>query len=115
MIGLRTQLGYYKKELRKIGNAEAAKTALYFFSIGTNDYISPFLLNSTLLSSYPRSKYVDMVIGNLSMVVKVSPISIFNNRVGIRILNFISQDCKTRWILWERKMGLINIYDSLIF
>lgn len=87
--------GILQEGTSKNRHAEAAKTALYFFSIGTNDYISPFLLNSTLLSSYPRSKYVDMVIGNLSMVVKVSPISIFNNRVGIRILNFISQDCKT--------------------
>ncbi|KAK6118740.1 hypothetical protein DH2020_047545 [Rehmannia glutinosa] len=76
VIDLRTQLKYYKREVaelsNRIGQAEAAiisSSAVYLFSIGTNDYISPFLLNSSLLSSFPNSEYVEMVIGNLSMVV----------------------------------------------
>ncbi|KAK4427439.1 GDSL esterase/lipase 5 [Sesamum alatum] len=77
VIDLKTQLKYYKREVaqlsRKKGSAEAARissTAVYFFSIGTNDYISPFLLNSSVLATYPRSRYVEMVIGNLSTVVR---------------------------------------------
>ncbi|XP_042024802.1 GDSL esterase/lipase 5-like isoform X2 [Salvia splendens] len=77
VINLKTQLNYYKREIaelsKKIGKAEAARissTAVYMFSIGSNDYMSPFLLNSTILSSYPHSTYVDMVLGNLSTVVK---------------------------------------------
>ncbi|KAI3455666.1 hypothetical protein Pfo_012329 [Paulownia fortunei] len=77
VIDLRTQLKYYKREVaelsNKIGHAEAAiisSSAVYLFSIGTNDYISPFLLNSSMLESYPHSQYVEMVIGNLSIAVK---------------------------------------------
>ncbi|KAL0415005.1 UNVERIFIED_CONTAM: GDSL esterase/lipase 5 [Sesamum latifolium] len=77
VIDLKTQLKYYKREVaeisRKKGSAEAARissTAVYLFSIGTNDYISPFLLNSSALATYPHPEYVDMVIGNLSTVVR---------------------------------------------
>ncbi|PIN09548.1 hypothetical protein CDL12_17869 [Handroanthus impetiginosus] len=78
VIDLRTQLKYYKKEMselrQKKGHSEAAiisASAVYFFSIGTNDYISPFLLNSTtLLPSYHHSQYVETVLGNLTIVVK---------------------------------------------
>ncbi|KAL0319479.1 UNVERIFIED_CONTAM: GDSL esterase/lipase 5 [Sesamum angustifolium] len=77
VIDLKTQLKYYKREVaelsRKKGSAEAARissTAVYLFSIGTNDYISPFLLNSSVLATYPHSEYVEMVIGNLSTVVR---------------------------------------------
>ncbi|KAJ0074952.1 hypothetical protein Patl1_33828 [Pistacia atlantica] len=37
--------------------------AVFLFSIGSNDYTSPFLTNST-------SRYVGMVIGNLTTVLK---------------------------------------------
>ncbi|KAH6793300.1 GDSL-motif lipase 5 [Perilla frutescens var. hirtella] len=78
VIDLKRQLKYFKKEIgelrQKIGHDEAAKissSAVYLLSIGSNDYMSPFLLNSTtLLASYPHSKYVHMVLGNLSTVVK---------------------------------------------
>ncbi|XP_057770776.1 GDSL esterase/lipase 5-like [Salvia miltiorrhiza] len=75
VIDLKTQLKYYKREVAELrhnigGGARISSTAIYLFSIGSNDYMSPFLLNSTLLSSYPHSKYVDMVLGNLSTVVK---------------------------------------------
>ncbi|KAL7140446.1 hypothetical protein ABFS83_09G121600 [Erythranthe nasuta] len=69
VIDLRTQLRNYKKEVAQVSQ-KTARNAVYFFSIGTNDYISQFLLNSTVFASYPHSKYVDMVIGNLSIVVK---------------------------------------------
>lgn len=77
VIDLKTQLKYYKREIaelrRKKGSAQTARissTAVYMFSIGTNDYISPFLLNSSVLATYPHSRYVDMVTGNLSTVVR---------------------------------------------
>lgn len=83
MIDLRTQLRYYKKVEKwlrhKLGNDDEAKMtiskAVYLFSIGSNDYMSPFLTNSTILKSYTDSKYVGMVIGNLTTVIKVSAIA----------------------------------------
>lgn len=79
MIDLKTQLKYYKKVqtwLRsKLGKVEAEITlskAVYLFSIGTNDYTSIFVTNSTVLNSYSKSEYVGIVIGNLTTIVKVS-------------------------------------------
>ncbi|KAH7565668.1 hypothetical protein JRO89_XS09G0242300 [Xanthoceras sorbifolium] len=79
VINLETQLGYYKKVeswLReKLGNDEAKmiiSRAVYLFSIGSNDYISPFLTNNftLLINSSSDSKYVGIVIGNLTRVIK---------------------------------------------
>ncbi|KAJ4717685.1 GDSL esterase/lipase [Melia azedarach] len=78
VINLRTQLIYYKKVeslLRgKLGNDEARmriSRAVFLFSIGSNDYTSPFLTNNfTLLHSFSESRYVAMVIGNLTTVIK---------------------------------------------
>ncbi|EEF29142.1 GDSL esterase/lipase 5 [Ricinus communis] len=78
VIDLKTQLSNYKKVenwLRhKLGYNEAKMTisrAVYLFSIGSNDYMSPFLTNSTAtLKSNSNSKYVGMVIGNLTTVIK---------------------------------------------
>ncbi|XP_059643682.1 GDSL esterase/lipase 5-like [Cornus florida] len=77
VINLKTQLSYYKKvegQLRQeLGYVEANKTlsrAIYLFSIGTNDYISLFLTNSTMFHSYTKSQYVEMVIGNLTTAIK---------------------------------------------
>ncbi|CAK7356458.1 unnamed protein product [Dovyalis caffra] len=77
VIDLKTQLRYYKKVekglRRKLGSDEAKMTiskAVYLFSIGSNDYMSPFLTNSTVLKSYTNSKYVEMVISNLTTVIK---------------------------------------------
>ncbi|WCJ39319.1 GDSL esterase/lipase 5 [Euphorbia peplus] len=76
VIDLKTQLKYYKKvekRLRyKLGNNEAKLTisnGVYLFSIGSNDYMSLFLTNSTILNSYSNSNYVEMVIGNLTRVI----------------------------------------------
>ncbi|PKI50408.1 hypothetical protein CRG98_029158 [Punica granatum] len=44
--------------------------AVYLISIGSNDYISPFLANSTLFHSQSHEQYVAMVIGNLTSVIK---------------------------------------------
>ncbi|KAL2555180.1 GDSL esterase/lipase 5 [Forsythia ovata] len=78
VIDLRTQLKYFKKEvntarlIKKVGVFDSKtflSNAVYLFSIGTNDYISPFVLkNSSMLPSH--REYVAMVIGNLTQVVR---------------------------------------------
>ncbi|KAK4349784.1 hypothetical protein RND71_029097 [Anisodus tanguticus] len=77
VIDLKTQVNNYKKVkfwLRnKLGSSRSDKilrSSVYLISIGTNDYLSPFLTNSTVLSSYSRTQYVQMVIGNLTTVVE---------------------------------------------
>ncbi|PWA80521.1 Lipase, GDSL [Artemisia annua] len=79
VISLQTQLSNHKtveERLRKIyGNTEAKNTlskAVYLFSIGTNDYISPYLItNSTRFNStYSNSQLVQIVIGNLTTAIK---------------------------------------------
>ncbi|KAH8483167.1 hypothetical protein H0E87_027800 [Populus deltoides] len=73
VIDLKTQLRYFK-EVEKLPRQklsdEVAKTllssALYLFSIGSNDYFVPFITNPTALQSYNRNEYIRMVIGNLT-------------------------------------------------
>jgi hypothetical protein len=78
VIDLNTQLKYFKNMetllKRKHGEAQTKKLlsrAVYLFSIGGNDYLAPFATNSSLLLSYSHEEYVDMVIGNLTTVIKV--------------------------------------------
>ncbi|KAJ1407038.1 SGNH hydrolase superfamily [Sesbania bispinosa] len=78
-IDLNTQTNYFRevgKQLRqKLGGMEAKKLlsrAVYIFSIGGNDYGTPFLTNSTtpLLLPYPQQQFVDFVIGNITVAIK---------------------------------------------
>lgn len=83
VIDLRTQMrSFIKVENRlrqRLGRGKARvklSKAVYMFCIGSNDYMSPFLTNSTqllLASSSSAHAYVGMVIGNLTTVVKVIP------------------------------------------
>lgn len=60
---------------KKLGNEEAESLlsrAVYFFSIGSNDYIFPFDTDPSVLGSYSHQEYVDLVIGNITSVVKVN-------------------------------------------
>ncbi|KAM7483937.1 hypothetical protein LguiB_008520 [Lonicera macranthoides] len=77
VISLQTQLRYLKMvdgRLRnKLGSVESKmilSNAVFLFSVGTNDYMSPFLSNSTLFQSYSRTQYIQMVIGNLTIVIR---------------------------------------------
>ncbi|KAJ1408294.1 SGNH hydrolase superfamily [Sesbania bispinosa] len=77
VIDLKSQLKYFTEVERllkqKLGDAEARRllsNAIYLFSIGSNDYLVPFISNSTMLHKHPVEVYVDMVIGNLTNVVK---------------------------------------------
>ncbi|XP_004303744.1 PREDICTED: GDSL esterase/lipase 5 [Fragaria vesca subsp. vesca] len=77
VIDLKTQLRNYKKVetwfRHKLGDAEAKMTlsrAVYLFNIGTNDYMSPFLIDSPIFKSHSHSEYVGMVIGNLTTIIQ---------------------------------------------
>ncbi|XP_062088462.1 GDSL esterase/lipase 5-like [Humulus lupulus] len=78
VIDLKTQLRNYKeveawlrKKLGSVGAELALSKAVYLVSIGTNDYLSLALNNSTILYTYSsQSQYVGMVIGNLTAVIK---------------------------------------------
>lgn len=79
VIDLQKQLSNFMKVkewlTNRLGEDESKKklsSVVYLFSIGTNDYNSLFLTNSTALASFSHQEYVRMVIGNLSGVVKVS-------------------------------------------
>ncbi|XP_021720395.1 GDSL esterase/lipase 5-like [Chenopodium quinoa] len=76
VIDLHMQLKNYKKVKRwfknKLGEKKAKRKlqkAVYFFGIGTNDYISLFLTNSSTRFTYTKSQYVSMVISNITSVV----------------------------------------------
>ena len=78
VISLNTQLSYFKnveKQFRRMLGDEAAKKvlfeAVYLISIGTNDYLSPFFRYSTVFQSYSQKQYINMVVGNLTEVIKV--------------------------------------------
>ncbi|KAG6669009.1 hypothetical protein CIPAW_01G213200 [Carya illinoinensis] len=77
VIDLHTQLSNFKRmktPLKKeIGEVEAktlVSRAVYITSVGSNDYVAPYTANSSLFQSYSPEEYVDMVIGNLTTVIK---------------------------------------------
>ncbi|KAM3747001.1 hypothetical protein ACB098_05G005700 [Castanea mollissima] len=77
VIDLKTQLSYFKNFERllskKLDDAEAKSLlsrAVYLINIGANDYVVPFTRNSSIFQSYSQKEYVDMVIGNLTFVIK---------------------------------------------
>jgi hypothetical protein len=83
VIDQHTQLSYFKKVdtllKREIGEPQAKKLlskAIYLFSIGNNDYLAPFTSNSSVLQSYSHEEYVDMVIGNVTTVIKVITVNV---------------------------------------
>ena len=86
VIDLHTQLSYFKNietMLRqKIGEKEAKALlvkAVYLLSVGINDYAVPFITNSSVLQSHSQEEYVNMVIGNLTTVIKVIKIGVLYN------------------------------------
>nr|XP_048329677.1 GDSL esterase/lipase 1-like isoform X3 [Ziziphus jujuba var. spinosa] len=77
VIDLQTQLGYFEnvsRQLRKkLGDAEAESLlsrAVYLFTVGGNDYMFPFEINSAVLRSYSPEQFVGLVIGNITTIVK---------------------------------------------
>ncbi|EXC01344.1 GDSL esterase/lipase 1 [Morus notabilis] len=77
VVDLKTQLSYFKKVekqlRRKLGVRKAKElisSAVYLFSVGGNDYLSPFTFNSSLYDKYSNKEYIGMVLGNLTQVVE---------------------------------------------
>ncbi|XP_055829178.1 GDSL lipase-like isoform X2 [Solanum dulcamara] len=73
VIDLKTQLKYFKKVVKmlkkKVGATESKQilsNAVYIFSTGGNDYLAPLSTNS----SYPKREYLQMIMGNLTSVLK---------------------------------------------
>jgi len=78
VIPFKTQARNYKKVAvflrNNLGRSEAKlllSNAVYMFSIGANDYLSPFLTHSDVLNSYSDSEYVAMVVRNMTSIIKV--------------------------------------------
>ncbi|KAL6140610.1 hypothetical protein ACLB2K_058908 [Fragaria x ananassa] len=61
------------REGSKLGDEEVKallSRAVYLFSIGSNDYVSPFETNSSTLRSYSPEEYVGVVIRNITGVIR---------------------------------------------
>lgn len=78
VIDLQTQLNNFEKVqsslIEKLGDEEAdkvTKEAVYFFSIGSNDYMGGYLGNPKTRQRYNPEQYIGMVIGNLTEAIQV--------------------------------------------
>lgn len=63
-----------KSLTESLGDEEAKKLlaeAVYFFSIGSNDYMGGYLGSPKMQLYYNPEQYVGMVIGNLTQAVQV--------------------------------------------
>ncbi|KAI4346902.1 hypothetical protein L6164_007765 [Bauhinia variegata] len=72
---LKSQLSNFKMVKKKLGKKlgheeanELVSKSVYIFSVGANDYAIPFLINSSI--KYPQEEFVDIVIDNLTTVLK---------------------------------------------
>jgi hypothetical protein len=95
VINLNTQFNYFKNMetmlRQKLGEKEAKTLlvkAVYLISIGGNDYFVPFYPNSTVLQYSAQEELVNMVIGNLTTVIKVIAISVLYAIFRINMLNY---------------------------
>lgn len=78
MIDLPTQLSHFE-EVRKslVENLGEKKTkelmseAIYFISIGSNDYMGGYLGNPKMQQSYNPEQFIGIVIGNLTEAIQV--------------------------------------------
>lgn len=85
MIDLSTQLSHFE-EVRnllseKLGEKKAKEMiseAVYFISIGSNDYMGGYLGNPKMQETYNPEQYIGMVIGNLTQAIQVSLICLQN-------------------------------------
>lgn len=79
MIDLQTQLKNFEEVQKsltdKFGEVKAKEViseAVYFISIGSNDYMGGYLGNPKMQEQYNPEQYVGMVIGNLTQAIQVS-------------------------------------------
>lgn len=78
VIDLQTQLKYFEKvekslteRLGKAKTKELVTEAVYFISMGSNDYMGGYLGNPKMQESYSPEEYVGMVVGNLTQALQV--------------------------------------------
>jgi len=78
VIDLPTQLSNFeevrKSLAEKLGEEKAKELiseAVYFISIGSNDYMGGYLGNPKMQESYNPEQYIGMVIGNLTQAIQV--------------------------------------------
>ncbi|KAK9131509.1 hypothetical protein Sjap_011996 [Stephania japonica] len=78
VIALQTQLKYFEEVQKtlseKLGDEktkELISEAVYFFSIGSNDYMGGYLGNPKMRELHPPEEYVGMVIGNLTNAIQM--------------------------------------------
>lgn len=67
-----------KSLAEKLGEEKAKELiseAIYFISIGSNDYMGGYLGNPKMQESYNPEQYIGMVIGNLTQAIQVSLIT----------------------------------------
>ncbi|XP_028207853.1 GDSL esterase/lipase 5-like [Glycine soja] len=138
VIDLKTQALYFAqvgKLLRKILGEEKAKkllsTAVYIFSVGTNDYAVPFYTNSngTVVLPYPQQIFIDLVICNITTAIKVHlnfepmasqlPMLVLKNKVlhlqGYTIILFPKSRRKLeKQLIKEFNYSILNFYDALL-
>ena len=79
MIDLQTQIKNFdevtKSLTEKLGEARAKELisdAVYFISIGSNDYMAGYLGNPKMQENYDPEHYIGLVIENLSQAIQVS-------------------------------------------
>ncbi|KAD6795108.1 hypothetical protein E3N88_06004 [Mikania micrantha] len=77
VVDLHTQLrhfndlaNHYKQNLGDTKAGQFLSTAVYLFSCGSNDYLSPVANNHSIYYQHTQEQYVDMVIANLTTVIK---------------------------------------------
>ncbi|XP_057430364.1 GDSL esterase/lipase 5-like [Lotus japonicus] len=78
VIDLQTQLSSFeevrKSLAEKLGEEKAKELiseAIYFISIGSNDYMGGYLGNPKMQESYNPEQYIGMVIGNLTQAIQI--------------------------------------------
>jgi len=130
VIDLKTQGLYFKrvsKQLRQKHGEDRAKklfsTAVYIFSVGGNDYASPFYtnpINATVVLPYPPQNFVDFVTHNITTVIKVESNLWANHctKISLSRLFFVPVSvCNSKkWFFVQeiyneggRKFGFLNV------
>ena len=77
VIDLQTQLQGFKEVknwlIRELGDIRAKQLiseAVYYISIGSNDYLGGYIANQIMRETYPPEEYVEMVISNLTRTIQ---------------------------------------------
>ncbi|KAF9615223.1 hypothetical protein IFM89_022485 [Coptis chinensis] len=110
VIDLKTQLKNFEevqKTLREnLGDEktnELISEAVYFFSIGSNDYMGGYLGNPVMQQNYLPEEYVGMVIGNLTNAIQV-----LYEKGGFRVSSSM------KYLMYHYKVMYIMIHGYIL-